>query len=645
MSFTHKYLERYADSDPSLADLDDNTENVLTAHLLSLESGGRVALTYEDSRIAGVYFPEYFPRIIDSAYENLRNQTHASLPTEETLGITIPTDTIHPVDVRSDFIQWLSDAERPDTTVLRLMFPEGLESIIATLGVVRNHLASISLQKIRDYLRSKRNAGYMHSRLRGIFPNRDVALKETINKILSTPDDALKTIYHPSDFTFHFWTSLSSAIIKDFTEKQDKLEEEVDYSRAAYLLGYYNVYYKGVEQRKKEKEAALQTVDAKLRKEPYAFKPSDVHRFTDSKGVPLTKRCSRSSIDNYIREKLLPPDGERMPELLRIKAADGQEYYIRKDSVFKIVFPELHNASETFERELSDKWMAALKRNEQLKEMQDDTAFERVLTDMLKSRNPVLFGLLRFDILHVLATEQKLFGSAREELDRLLDRKNEKIRPLSVALDIDRRKLLSDTRLRLPVWQAVPVLRELTAFLKRLFLGEPSPRRQRRQSRKHAKRKKQAVGTGDHAEESEHDGNDTPLTGATAVQFGERPARPRGEEAPRTLSPDIKRAAQQLQQEYLHSGADVDGTLEELAERWNPLLDPVAQQNLVEDVNSLVRDYLRRRKTSFRSSPPTRAGIRQMSAQLAQNSALSEIKRKEPLRQYLELYMLRILGK
>lgn len=645
LSYTHKYLEKYADDDPSLADLDDNTENVLTAHLISLESEGRVSLSYEDSRIVGVYFAEYYPRLIAGAYEALRDRIAAPFPSEETLGITIPGDLIHPVDVRSELLDWIGSKDRADSTLLRLMFPDELPSMLATLGVVRNNLASLSLQKLREYLRNKKNAGYMHSKLRAVFRNRDVALKDALNKVLTTPDDALKTIKRPTEFTFHFWTSLSSAIIKEFGKKQDTLQEEIDYTRAAYLIGYYNVFYKGVEQQKRDIDTALKSVDAKLRKEPYAFRLSEIHSFTDSRGVPLVKRCPRKNIDDFIEQKLLPPDDKHMPELVRTRSADGTDYYIRKDSVFKIVFPELRDASESFENELSDKWMAALRRNEKLREMQEDAAFEQVLTDMLKERKPLLYGLLRFDLLHVLATEQKLFGSAQDELDRTLDRKNQRIRPLSVVLDIDRRKLLADARLRLPFWQAVPVLRGVVAWLKRLFLGEPSPRKRRRQAQKKARAAQQTVETEPVAAAAgtEEDAYAAPY-GSTAVQFGERPGKG-GSDAARGSPPDVKHAARQLQEDYVAPGADVDSTLEELAERWNPLLDPVAQQNLVEDVNSLVRDFIRRRKTVFRSSPPTRSRIQQMAAQLAQNAALSEIKRKEPLRRYLELYMLRILGK
>ncbi|MFW5807196.1 MAG: hypothetical protein ACOCWU_05965 [Spirochaetota bacterium] len=644
LNFTHRYLEKYAEGDPELADLDDNTENVLIAHLLTLESRGRAELSYEGSRISGVYFSEYYPRVITAAYGRLRERTFEPFPSEETIGLTIPNELIHPVDLRTEFVEWLGAEDRSDDTLLRLMFPEDLQSIVATLGIVRNNLASLSLLKLREYLRNRRNATYMHSKLRAAFPNRDVALKEALNKVLTTPDDSLGTIKRPTEFTFHFWTSLSSAVIKELAEKQEMQQEELDYCRAAYLLGYYAVYYKGVEQRKRDIHTALKSVDAQLRKPPYAFTRAEIDAFTDGKGVPLVKRCSREHVDDFLKQKLLPPDDSHMPEIVRVRGADGTDYYVRKDAVFRIVFPEMRETAQTFRTTLTDKWIAALRRNETLREMQDDAAFEQVLTDMLKERKPLLYGLLRFDLLHLIAREQKLLGSAREELDRMLDRKQNRIRPLSTVLDLDRRKLLGDARLRLPFWQAVPILRGLVTFLKRLFLGEPSPRRKRRRTAKQQTRR----GKESAAQETQapHDGGagEDAAWRSTAVRFGERPRSTTEGSQGRGTSTEVKRAARTLQEEYVPQGSDVDTTLEELAEKWNPLLDPVAQHNLVEDVNSLVRDFLRRRKTMFRTTPPTRSRIQQMSAQLAQNAALAEIKRKEPLRRYLELYMLRILG-
>jgi hypothetical protein len=107
----------------------------------------------------------------------------------------------------------------------------------------------------------------------------------------------------------------------------------------------------------------------------------------------------------------------------------------------------------------------------------------------------------------------------------------------------------------------------------------------------------------------------------------------------------FRKAIHAMQRDYVGENASVEKTLDQLAEEWNPLLDPTAKANLIEDVNSLVRDFLRRMKVGFRYVPPDRQRIRSLAEQLAQNQAFDQIKRKDALKRYLELYMLKLLGK
>jgi hypothetical protein len=107
----------------------------------------------------------------------------------------------------------------------------------------------------------------------------------------------------------------------------------------------------------------------------------------------------------------------------------------------------------------------------------------------------------------------------------------------------------------------------------------------------------------------------------------------------------FKEAVRQLQGSYVAKGSTPQRTLDDLVERWNPLLDPVAKQNLVEDVNSLARDFLRRMKVSFRLIPPNRQRVKEWADRLCTNDAFSQIRRRDDLNEYLQLYMLTVLGK
>jgi hypothetical protein len=63
----------------------------------------------------------------------------------------------------------------------------------------------------------------------------------------------------------------------------------------------------------------------------------------------------------------------------------------------------------------------------------------------------------------------------------------------------------------------------------------------------------------------------------------------------------------------------------------------------VEDVNALVRDFVRPVRKSFLARPPDLKRIHALAEQLSVSKALTQIKKREPLLRYLELYMVRCL--
>ena len=227
------------------------------------------------------------------------------------------------------------------------------------------------------------------------------------------------------------------------------------------------------------------------------------------------------------------------------------------------------------------------------------------------------------------------------ELDEIFHPKEPRLRSLPEIFNLDRRKLYTDTRLLLPFWQAVPFIGSLVAFLKRFFLGASEEERRARQERRLSRKRKVSRAVAEPAE-------------ATTVRYSpDNAAHDDADLAVATASPKTRRvevarfkdAVQQLQKHYVRPGSTPERTLAELAERWNPLLDPVAQNNLVEDINSLARDFLRRMKVSFRLIPPTRERVNEWADRLCQNEAFHQIRRREDLKEYLKLYLLTILSK
>jgi hypothetical protein len=100
-----------------------------------------------------------------------------------------------------------------------------------------------------------------------------------------------------------------------------------------------------------------------------------------------------------------------------------------------------------------------------------------------------------------------------------------------------------------------------------------------------------------------------------------------------------------MQAKYVGDAPSIDHRLSELVEEWNPLVAPGPKKNLVEDVNALVRDFLRKMRVTARLIAPTEERIQRYAENLSQNEAFRQIRSRDAFREYLELYMLKQMGK
>jgi len=105
-----------------------------------------------------------------------------------------------------------------------------------------------------------------------------------------------------------------------------------------------------------------------------------------------------------------------------------------------------------------------------------------------------------------------------------------------------------------------------------------------------------------------------------------------------------RKAVENLELQLVGKDRSLPECLKELMERWNPLYDSQARTELVEDVNAMIRDYFRNLKRTFRASPPSAGRIRDLAAKLSENKSFDRIKRKDVFVQYIQLYMLKLMG-
>lgn len=90
-------------------------------------------------------------------------------------------------------------------------------------------------------------------------------------------------------------------------------------------------------------------------------------------------------------------------------------------------------------------------------------------------------------------------------------------------------------------------------------------------------------------------------------------------------------------------------TLDEILERkldaWNQNLNQTMRNNLTEDINAFIRDYLKGIQKTLSASSLTEDRLKTIARTLADTPSLQKIKNRSALQSYIELYLLKLILK
>lgn len=605
--FSIKFANRFSNERPPLRLLlGPRRAEIMIKALDQLERDGTVKIARSPTGDPGeIYMPGYFRSVVEKWYEQMMTDKSRSFPAENSLKVTIPGTASTEVEVTENLMQWLQSEEPNNDLILILRFPNGVREVVATVDVLHKMVLDLALAKIRDYIRTGRNAGFVDSRMRTVFRGREMLVGELIETIQTRADSARKTIQEPNEFQFHFWTQLSSLIIKEIGSKVEKLEIEHGFCQAAYLLGYYAVLNKGRHKEQRDIEEARRHLERRFREAPYTFSVQDALAFTDDKGIALTKKVSRTRMTQWLDQLSARGENGEPGTVIRVETPEQGEVMVHREEYLPLVLKQLLATRKALRFDISDAMYQALRHETGELWVSDETEFEIEVTRRVRQNAPTLVALANFSNLFLVADVSE--GQTRERGMALLDQHEQTLRPWAELLQLNRSELYQDARLKLPTWMLVPVLRGVVKLLRRVF----DPRTARVKKAKKRSRSEQS----------------------------ERANASKAEEARKRLEAALAR----MQQEYLSPGETPDQKLATLRNDWNPLLDPIARENLLEDVNALCRDTLRRMKLHKRVEPPNVERIEELAHRIASNEAFGRIKRRTAFETYLKLYLLTYL--
>ncbi len=593
------------------------------AALSELAKKGLVRLSASEGKIRAVSFPDFTEMALLEEYRKLAIEPDKPFPGPDSLPSDATVDGLSTVDVKEDFAQLLDEGETPHKGIVKVEFPDGVKPLLVPRMLVGTALIEVAAAKISHYLQDPRNASYAESKLASVLKGSELVLRQALEDATSRPRKAASLILAPSDFQFRFWTHLTSVLLQDSRGKEEKTEADHGLCQSAFIISYAVFHMKGASQRDQERAADLKKLDAAVRRTPFVFGYQDLYELRDEKGVTFAGKHSRDFIHQFLKEKTARSGDENLPWLVRVHAAiQNKDYFIQRDNLVGVFLRKLTEASDELRARYLEAWAAALKKDEYPPAARNDAALRRDVERRVKEEYPLLSALANGPVLYLAGELPGTPATARTELAKCFTVESI-LRPFDELLGLSRSRLLRDVRLYLPFWQTMPVLSAVVRFIRRLLRGrkraapgEPSP----------------SPAASAHV-----------VLGEPAPAVAEKPAGGVQTKGQKTNLLRYKRSVQALLSHYVPSGKTVDATLEELAEKWNPLYDAHAKRNLVEDVNALVRDFIRPIKRSFLIQPPDVKRIHALAEQLSTSKSLAKIKKREILKNYIELYMVRSL--
>ncbi len=625
IKFMSNYAEKHSSTELYL--LAENIKTGFIPLITTIEESGKCSIIHENNVIKSIILNEFAVEIVANEYQKIKESASIPFPSEKELGIQIAPKNILPINVKTDLVNVLNRVSEISQEIIRITFPENIQSIIVTPKFISTTLLECCVYKISHYLQARMNVGYIYNRLVLILKGYETILNTVLNNILLKNNKVVSSLFEPDDFSFKFWAHFANLILQDFKGKKDKTNEEIGYCQSAYLIGFYIVYQKGIIQKQIQKESDLKDLGVQIKKPPYTFTMEDLYQLKDSKGLSFTKKYSRDFIHDFLNNNIKQDTEGKLPNIIQLKIKKDKEYYIQKDFIGPIFINKLYDASNDLRIHFIDNWTDQLQENNKSNSMDDDISFVLEVEEIVENRYPLLHSLINPSLLYIIKEEADISVNTKESLNKCFNKKN-KLKPLNEILDIDRKELLKEAKSTLPFWFSIPIIKQLVFLFKKLFLtSTPKPKskgilssiKRELDAVNSVNNKQQAVNT---KKKNEKEVNKTQM----AII-------------------DYQKAINKLKTHFIEDGTTINVKLEELAEKWNPLFDPTSKENLIEDVNSLIRDFLRSVKKSFKKQPPDKSRIRNLAKELVLIKVLSSIKKKEYLTQYIEVYMIKYLSK
>lgn len=560
-----------------------------------------------------IFLVSFYVEKFAALYKQIETNIAVSFPTLSDIQKNVPQELVSKVAASDVIYKFLDKEELNDKTLYCIEFSKDVPSLLFPSLFSMTNLVHLALRKVRELMGKEESHDYFLKKLCVSNPGKEIAIKNFFQHFCENPVGTMEQLKNSSE-TFFYWSQLCFFLRQDYQKLKDYTPEDISILQSVEIIELAASYYKSKTALRIQKENALKTLDSLLFNPPYFYSWSDILGFQDNKGNLLLKQYSEDELKEHLTQLTQETDGNKMPVLLIFRVNDVDGYYIRKEKVMPLIIRFCNDSRSDVKTSIAKKWTKCLMNFETLPEMKESAAFERCIEMEVRESNPILYALLNSSFLPVIAIEDQTPG-------KISLFRNGNLVPYSELLMLSRQEIYIDTKIKLPFWYTVPVI----SWILSLFM--------RKSKSKKSENKSNDSATLQYIQDEKESEN---------LKFqqknSEEPYSQKG-----NLKKELRNMAAKLEKLYVPENSTLDRELKAYLREWNDRIGKENYENLTEDVNSLIRDYLRKVLRTLKSEAFTQERVESLANSLVNSGPMLKIKNHPALQRYVVLYLIKLV--
>lgn len=603
------YMKRYAQHNveelPELVSYLGSPEQTIDKELAPYIESKRVVILDEDSPKKTIFVTSFFNTKFAERYKEIQGNAAIPFPTVLDFPKQAPLEILDKQNSQDVIFALLSNQDKNDKKIYSIILPNNITPVIFPGNVPVQILVDAAMEKIRRMLKKEEYHDYYLKKLRISNPGKELSSKNFFTEFITKPDVALRSLESAGD-SFYFWNQLCYFIKQDYEKVKDFTQEDINVLQSVHIAEIVVSFYKNEAQQNLQRETAIKTLQSCLTKPPYYFSMDTILKFTDTKGIPLYGQYTEKDLKAFLQKETTESTNNELPALLVLKTDDDSRYFIYKNNVIPLILRLASDAHTDINEKLTKDWFKKLQNFEKLPEMNEEKAFNDRLEDELRLESPVLYSLLTSNFLPILNIEfqQNSIAGAQGSIfegDELIS--------YAGILQLNRIEILENAKILLPIWYTIPIISWLIALF----------------TKKSTKKKKTQNKSKKIVKNAEEETNETV------------------KQKPISKKDELIKAAKKIETSFVPEGSTIEAELVTYKKQWNKMISKEANNNLTEDVNALIRDYMRKVLRTLPSKSFTADRITELATTLVNTPNMKKITERNAILQYTQLYMIYIV--